>query len=313
MAMDVRPLSERDLDEADRIFRLAFGTFIGLPDPMQFAGDADFIRTRWRSKATVALGAYEGERLIGSNIVTRWGSFGFFGPLSVSPEYWDRGVGQVLLRETMRVYEAWGTELISLFTFPQSTKHVGLYQKFGFWPQRLTAVMARAVEDKAWPAHAVTYSSLPPQQRAEHLTQASALTNEVLPGMDLSAEIEAVESEHLGDTLFLHRDGVLSAFAVCHMGGGSEAGSGALFVKFGAVRPGPEAAPQFGLLLDACEALCVQRGLNSVVVGTNTARLEAYQELLRRGFRTQLQGVAMQRPHVSGTLRADRFVLDDWR
>jgi hypothetical protein len=39
MEIEVRPLREPDLDDADRIFRLAFGTFIGLPDPLAFGGD----------------------------------------------------------------------------------------------------------------------------------------------------------------------------------------------------------------------------------------------------------------------------------
>ena len=40
MEIDVRPLRETDLEQADRIFRLAFGTFIGLPDPSTFGGDS---------------------------------------------------------------------------------------------------------------------------------------------------------------------------------------------------------------------------------------------------------------------------------
>ena len=36
----VRPLQEADLGEADRIMRVAFGTFVGLPDPGTFMGDA---------------------------------------------------------------------------------------------------------------------------------------------------------------------------------------------------------------------------------------------------------------------------------
>jgi hypothetical protein len=43
----VRPLQENDLPPADRIFRLAFGTFLGLPDPTQFYASADYVRTRW--------------------------------------------------------------------------------------------------------------------------------------------------------------------------------------------------------------------------------------------------------------------------
>jgi hypothetical protein len=43
----VRPLKQNDLPHADRIFRLAFGTFLGLPDPTQFCASADYVRTRW--------------------------------------------------------------------------------------------------------------------------------------------------------------------------------------------------------------------------------------------------------------------------
>jgi hypothetical protein len=53
----IRPLRENDLPDADRIFRLAFGAFIGLPDPLTFAGDADLVRTRWLADPFSALGA----------------------------------------------------------------------------------------------------------------------------------------------------------------------------------------------------------------------------------------------------------------
>jgi hypothetical protein len=49
MDIAIRPLDEQDLPEADRIFRVAFGTFLGLPDPLSFMGDADLVRTRWRT------------------------------------------------------------------------------------------------------------------------------------------------------------------------------------------------------------------------------------------------------------------------
>ena len=34
--VSVRPLREGELSDADRIMRLAFGTFLGLPEPMTF-------------------------------------------------------------------------------------------------------------------------------------------------------------------------------------------------------------------------------------------------------------------------------------
>ena len=141
----IGPLREADVPEADRIFRLAFGTFLGLPDPLAFGGDSDFVGTRWRASPDAALGAYVDDTLIGSNFAARWGSFGFFGPLTVHPDHWDKGIARRLLTATMSLFERWGTRHVALFTFPQSAKHIGLYQAYGFWPQQLTPVMAKPV------------------------------------------------------------------------------------------------------------------------------------------------------------------------
>ena len=83
---------------------------------------------------------------VGSNFATNWGSVGFFGPLTVRPDFWDRGVAKRLLEPIMDCFDRWGTKHAGLFTFSQSQKHVGLYQRFGFWPRFLTAIMSRAVE-----------------------------------------------------------------------------------------------------------------------------------------------------------------------
>src|ERR1700733_9434837 len=136
-------LKKEEVEEAARILRLAFGTFLGVPNPLEFMGDRDLLTPRWRSSHVKVLAARDAGRLIGSNVVTRWGSFGFFGPLTVLPEYWERGVAQRLLEATMEIFERWGVRHTGLYTFPQSAKHVCLYQKFGYWPRYLTAIMTR--------------------------------------------------------------------------------------------------------------------------------------------------------------------------
>ena len=141
----VRPLRETDLPTADRILRLAFGTFVGLPDPMSFFGDADIVHTRFLANPSAALAAELNGEIVGSNFVTNWGSVGFFGPLSVRPDLWDRGIAKRLLESTIELFDKWGTKHAGLFTFSHSPKHIGLYQKFGFWPSFLTAIMSKPV------------------------------------------------------------------------------------------------------------------------------------------------------------------------
>ena len=142
----VRPLRETDLATADRIMRLAFGTFLGVPDPASFMGDAGYVRTRWRANPGAAFAAEIDNELVGSNFATNWGSVGIFGPLTIRPDLWDRGVGKRLMEPALACFEKWQTKHAGLFTFANSQKHIGLYQKFGYYPRFLTAIMSKPVE-----------------------------------------------------------------------------------------------------------------------------------------------------------------------
>src|SRR5690242_12500767 len=104
----VRPLRESELPAADRIMRVAFGTFLGMPEPSSFMGDAAFVPPRWRSNPKSAFAAEADGAVVGSNFASRWGSFGFFGPLTVRPDFWDRGVGKRLMEPVMACFESWG-------------------------------------------------------------------------------------------------------------------------------------------------------------------------------------------------------------
>ncbi len=310
--VSIEHLREEDLAAADNIFRLAFGTFIGLPDPAQFHAGADYIQTRWRTDPEAAFAAKIQGKLVGSNFGTNWGSVGFFGPLTIHPDYWDRGIGKRLMEPIMTLFSTWGTMHAGLFTFAQSQKHVGLYQRFGFWPRFLTAIMSLPVKQIKESSGKV-FSDLSPAQREEGLKACSALTNEIYEGLNVEREIVAIENQNLGDTVMLWDDSKLAGVAVCHCGAGTEAGPDTCYIKFGAVRPGAKAAINFSRLLSACETLAAKRGLGTLVAGVNTARIEAYQQMLAFGFRTDFQGVEMHRPHEAGYSRPGLFVIDDWR
>ena len=304
-------LKQSELEEAGRIVRLAFGTFLGLPDPLDFMGDRNLMASRWRSTHVKVIAARDAGRLIGSNVVTRWGSFGFFGPLTVLPEYWDRGVAQRLLEATMTIFDRWGVRHTGLFTFAQSAKHVGLYQKFGYWPRYLTAIMTRTPE--ANPATPATLLSTFTKSRREQAIQACGkLTHKIDKGLDLAGEIRAVLAQGTGDVVLTYTRSVLDAFAVCLNGPGSEGGKTTCYVKFGAARGGAGAGARFDKLLDACEAFASARGA-ILEAGVNLAREDAYRRLRSHGYRVTTQGVAMQRPHAEGFNRADAYVIDDWR
>jgi GNAT superfamily N-acetyltransferase len=305
-------LREEDLPEAERIFRLAFGTFLGVPRPEAFWADRDYVYGRKRAAHVAAFGATVDDKLVGSNFATNWGSVGFLGPLTVRPDLQGRGVGQLLLAKTMEQFDAWATPHVGLFTFANSAKHVALYQKFGFYPRFLTAIMtapAAATKSAGW----LRFGALTAGQREEALRACRDAAATLYPGLDLSAEIGATHAQNLGDTVLVEDAGGVVAFAVCHYGLRSEAGANTCFIKFGAVRDGPAAEQNYLRLLDACGALAVAVGMPNLLAGANMARHEAYRHLVARGFRTVVQGVAMHRKNDPGYCRPGVYIIDDWR
>src|SRR5271170_6842769 len=246
----VSKLDEKDLPDAARIVRLAFGTYLGAPDPETFWSDRDYVHGRRSAPHVASFAAKLDGKLVGSNFATQWGSVGFLGPLTVRPDLQERGIAQALLAKTMEQFESWGTPHVGLFTFSHSAKHVALYQRYGFYARFLTAIMsAKAVRQGAtgWSR----FSALGQAHREEALRPCRDATESIYPGPDLSDEIAATQALGLGDTVLVEGSGGIAAFAVCHYGPRSEAGADTCFIKFGAVRDGHSAEQDYLRLLDA--------------------------------------------------------------
>ena len=309
----VRPLRQTDLRAADAVFRLAFGTFIGVPDPPAFAAGRSYLLPRWQWEPEGMVVAEEAGRLVGSCVVNRWGRVGFLGPITVHPDFWDVGVGKLLLESAMKIFAHWHCSFRGLFTFPNSAKHLGLYQRFGFWPRFLTAVMVKPVKQSPSQTQVTCWSDVPPESQVDVLAACSQLTSGIYAGLDLTQEMLAVQRFKLGDTVLLSQNDSLEGLAVCHFGPDTEGGPETCYVKFAAAMPGPHSAQAFAHLLDACESLAAARGLRQVEAGVNTGRLEAYDHMLARGFRTAILGVAMHVDNAPGYSLPGVYALDDWR
>jgi GNAT superfamily N-acetyltransferase len=309
----IRPLQERDLPDAARIFRQSFGAFLGVPDPEAFWADTAYIETRWRADPTRAFAAELDGVLVGSNVASHWGSVGFFGPLTIRPDLWDQGIGQRLMEPILGCFTTWGVRHAGLFTFPQSAKHLHLYQKSGFYPRFLTAILSKSVASQEAAATWSRFSEASESEQAAALQACREVTNAIHEGLDVENEIQAIREQRLGDTLLLWNGSRLAGFACCHCGAGTEAGAGVCYVKFGAVLPGPEAERRFDQLLQACQALALASSLARLVAGVNLGREEAYQRLQAAGFRADMLGVAMARPNEAGYNHGGVYLIDDWR
>ena len=309
----VGPLDDMHLPEAERILRLAFGTFLGAPDPETFWSDRDYVYGRQHSPHVASFGVTLDGKLVGSNFVTHWGSVGFLGPITVHPDVHESGIGRALLDKAMMQFDAWGTRHVGLFTFAHSAKHVALYQKYDFWARFLTAIMSVPVMSRQRAAGWSRFSELKEARQIEALHSCRNVADALYSGLDLTEEIRATYAQKVGDTVLIEGVSGIVAFAVCHYGPRSEAGAGCCFIKFGAVHDGPSAEQEYLRLLDACEALALAVGMPHLLAGANMARHEAYRLLVARGFRTEIQGVAMHKHNDPGYCRPGAYIIDDWR
>jgi len=309
----IRPMEASDLDAADTVMRTAFGTHLGVPDPRQTFGDAQYVRPRFAASPDSAFTAEWDAEVVGSVFATWWGRFGFFGPLTVREDLWGGGIAQRLMVPVIDLFDLWRVRLAGLHTFANSPKHVALYQRFGFWPQYLTAIMSKpVVAGTPSTTTATRYSMVPEHERVGVLADCATLTDAIFEGLDVEVEVASVFTQRLGDAVLVTDEDKIAAFAVCHCGAG-EAGSATCYVKFAAVRPRSHVAAIFDRLLDAVEHLAAERGVGQVVLGVNTARREAYRHLLARGYRTSALGVRMHRPDDLGYCRPADYVIDDLR
>ena len=310
----VRQLTEGDLADADRINRVAFGTFFGLPNPQEFRGDGQVVPGRFQRNPEGAFAADLDGKLVACGFVMDWGSVGIFGPLTVDVNHWGKGIARRMLDAMTGYMDARGFALHGLFTHPQSATHIRLYEEYGFWMQRVTAVMDKQVDlSRPMPIETICFSSLSDVDRDATLKQCAAVTTGIYEGMDLSGEILSIEANGFGDTVLLHVDGRLAGFACCHQGAGSEAGSSQTLIKFAAVTPGPLASENFSRLLGICESFAAHRGTGRLVAGTNSGRRFCYEALRNAGFRTWMNGIAMIKPDHDGYNTSETYVIDDWR
>ena len=313
----IRHLIKKDLQEADRIIRLAFGTFMGHDNPEDYRSDARYANPRYNADPSAAFVAESDGKIIGSNFGLHWGSVGIFGPLTVHPEYWNKGVGSMLMEPVMKCFEKWKVTHSGAMTFANSPKHINIYRKFGYHPRFLIPVMSKKIEPKYVMSNSkFTWSSYSDykEHQDKYLDGCNQVANTIYPGLELELEIKAVNKMNYGDTIILFDENKETVgFAICHYGINTEAGNDKCYVKFGAVKANSESQSNFMNLLKACEELAIAKGLSILTGGVNAGRYNAYQSMLKQNFSIDFLGVSLHRPNNDAYNIADRYVMDDWR
>lgn len=306
---------ESDLPEARVVHRRAFGTFLGI-DPPTFRPGADCLGPRWRMWPEGGFVAMNADRLVGSALLSHWGSGCIVGPVTVDPDAWGGGVARALLEALVDRIDEQKFLWTGLFTHPHSPLHVRLYEQFGFCMQRITGIMSKTPSDPATSQQALEFSTLSGPEKASALAGLRALSETVSPGLDWREEVRSIDREKIGETILTvnpGQPGQIDGFACLHFGAGSESSTGDCLVKVAAIRHGLNDSARFTNLLHAIDGAVPRLGADRIVAGTNTGRAEAYRMMKAHGYRTDTNGIAMFRPSGDVYNTPGKFVIDDWR
>lgn len=326
----VRSLREDELDEAHYIVGFAFSSFMGIKDWRDFQKDGSYPHCRFPYNKNFAA-EYEG-KLVGVIFAFDRGNLGIFGPLAVLPEYQGKGIAQLLVAAVVDYLEATlpRPRRLGLCTFAQSTKHIHLYGKFGYYPGQLICVMHG--QTSSTPNTEVQFASYAKLFEGKNEEESAAvekafldanrdLLNEtVAKGLDGATEILAIRKYNYGDTIYLPakegEDGRMriDGYASCQFGARTEADSVCAKVTFAAARD----AESFDRLLKAVLEWARSRGAKKVEAGTNMGRRQAFRMMRSSGWMPQFNLVAMEKvvdePEDSpGYDRPNVFAIDDWR
>jgi GNAT superfamily N-acetyltransferase len=308
-------LQEMNLAEADRVFRLAFASEHNYPEGQDFAPGSS-LAARFKAQPEGAFGAFADDELLAVAYCSTFGSIGVLGPIAVSPRFWGRGIAQQLLNTALQHFSGKGITKLGLSAFPGSVKHVSLYYRYGYSPRFLIASMFRPLagsEATNGTAKYLLFSRLSPQEKADCLESAQALTSQIYQGLSFNRHMVTVDEFALGDVIVLLNDSSLLGFAVCHWGAGSEAETNACYIKLAAIAPGDSAAAHFNQLLQACLSYAKSKGATELFAGTSTARYETFEAMLSFGFKIRSLTVSMHNPNEPFYNHAGAFVIDDWR
>jgi len=148
------------------------------------------------------------------NIAHRSGVEGWMGPLAVAPELQGRGVGRTVVEFGMEHLRARGCRVIGLETMPRTMDNIGFYSQLGFVPGPLTMTVTL---DAATSDSAITLlGRLPVLDRDDAIAECGDVTSAMRDGYDFTHEMRITDALALGDTVLVHRDGAIVAFAICH-------------------------------------------------------------------------------------------------
>lgn len=261
------------------------------PEPLAQRTHEDLLYTMSFDPQGNLVGIASDGSLVGFIFSRSWGEVGWFGTFGVPTQHQGSGIGRALMGESV-AYLREHVRTVGLETMPESGTNLGLYTKGGFAVTHPTILLTLSLlreADRLKGLAAADVNALDPGDSSATgaLKEIRGICRALLPGLDYTREIVAVDRHALGETLVSLGDGGrLDGFAVLRTAPFREQDvSGRAYLHVLAVRPGADDQHVLADLLRQVWARATARGFSRVVTGVSGMHQRALELLLRGGFR----------------------------
>ena len=127
--MRIGRLTPEDYDKIIRLWEEA-----GLPYKPKGRDSRESMEKQMRENPEFFIGAFDGEKLIGTVIASFDGRRGWINRLAVHPNYRRRGIGQLLIKEAEKVLKKKGAWITCALIEKENKPSLNLFKKCGYKP-----------------------------------------------------------------------------------------------------------------------------------------------------------------------------------
>jgi len=288
----IRNMQYKDIEEIKEIDRLCF--------------KADFNRTAEGIQGYIEAGfnsslVYEiDNKVVGFNFIHPWGSFAWFGPFGVHPDYQGKGIGKVLINHTIKTLkEGYKVSTIGLNTMPESQYNIGFYMSLGFTPLKLSLNLKKQL-DFYNPISISSNYNVSQVDITDELSYVAlkdnlkSMFNEMFNGFDLTSELHLIKHKSFGTVFTLKTCDKVQGIAICHTKSIREDSKKDLQIKLAIINSNLDFREAIDSIIDACMQYAKNINYESISLDCNTYQEEICNYLIsKHNFKIQKTQVMM--------------------
>ncbi|WP_234121875.1 GNAT family N-acetyltransferase [Clostridium hydrogenum] len=282
----IRNMQSKDIDAIKEIDKLCFKT--------KFARNSIGIEGYLEASNSSSLVYELDNKIIGYNFIHLWGSFAWFGPLGVHPEYKDKGIGKALINHTIKILkEDYKISTIALNTMPESSYNVGFYMSLGFIPLKLTLTLKKELNfynNLLIPSDYVTsevtlsnetdYSSLKDNLKT--------MSNRIFKDFDLTSELCFIKTKEFGTAFELKTNGNIQGIILCYTKPIRGSLSKNMHIKLAIIDGNIDYKKAIDSIIIACSNYAKSIGYESITIDCNTCNTKICNHLIsKHAFKIQ--------------------------